>query len=78
MATTPDIKKILKRNPGIDPEKLAEARKLLESLRKRGLKRPVYNLASPFERRRASPSETSVARTLKPKGTAPPRSPRGA
>ena len=52
-----DLKEILKRNPQVDQKKLEEARALLRELRQTGTRGAGYNLAPPFERRRASSTD---------------------
>ena len=47
----PSIEEAAKSNPEVDVEKVREAQVLLEELRKQGLSRPEYDIASPYERR---------------------------
>jgi hypothetical protein len=54
MPKTPTVKKIIDSNPSVDPEKLRQFRKALSELRKSGVVRKGYGLASPINRRRAT------------------------
>ena len=47
----PDVEDTAKVNPKVDVEKAREAQILLEELRKQGLSRREYDIASPYERR---------------------------
>ncbi len=49
-----DLKEILKKNPHINPQKLAEAVKLTEQLRDLGVTKRGYRLASPLTRKRVT------------------------
>ena len=47
----PDEKRAAEDNPKVDIEQVREAQALLEELRRQGLVRPEYEIASPYERR---------------------------
>ncbi len=47
----PGVEEAAKTNPKVDVEQVREAQVLLEELRKQGLTRPEYDIASPYERR---------------------------
>ena len=47
----PNLEDAAKANPKVDVEKAREAQILLEELRKQGLSRRGYDIASPYERR---------------------------
>ncbi len=46
-----DIDTLIERNPKVDREQLDEARKLVDQLERRGIRRPVYGIRSPYERK---------------------------
>ena len=48
----PDIKELIKKNPNVDAEELAEAQRIFEAAEKLEASdsRPRYNLVTPFER----------------------------
>ena len=45
-----DVLNIAKKNPKVDAEKVIEARKLIQVLRKQGISRSGYTLIPPFRR----------------------------
>ena len=49
---TVDVDAAIRRNPGVNASQLKEAREALGELRRQGLARHTYNLASPYAPRR--------------------------
>lgn len=49
-----NLREILKKNPHIKPQKLAEAAELTEKLRNLGVTKRGYRLASPLTRKRVA------------------------
>lgn len=47
----PDIDEVVRRNPDVDVEKLREAWRVLDHLRRDGVSGPTYRIVSPYERR---------------------------
>ena len=64
MARKLDLQEILKKNPHIDPKKLAEAGKLTGQLRKLRLSKRGYRIPSPVTRRRVT---TEVSEEFDPR-----------
>ena len=54
-----DVKKVVAANPGIDERKLQEGMEMLRKLRELGFKGAVYNIESPFARRRTKLSDSA-------------------
>lgn len=45
-----DIEELIAKNPKIDRDQLREAQELIEQLERRGVRRPIYEIKSPYER----------------------------
>ncbi len=56
MANRFELDEILASNPHIDPNLLEQSKEILNKLREAGVKKAGYNLASPYARRRNTPS----------------------
>ncbi len=59
------LEEILKKNPKIDRKKLQEALDLAEKLRRLGLCRRGYRLATPFNRKQVRVPDEFDSRTVK-------------
>lgn len=57
-----DIDALAKNNPLVDREKVREAQRLVETLRKEGLGGPSYEIVSPYERRPMTKRQSSAKR----------------
>lgn len=63
------IEELIKGNPKIDGQQLREAQRLIEDLRKEGVGRPAYRIASPHERRPLRGTIRGVTRKARPEVT---------
>ncbi len=57
MPELPDLEKVIKANPNVDPRKLKEARELHRQLREKRAQGGSYRISPPMGRRRVSVSE---------------------
>lgn len=59
-----NLAQILNINPNIDPKMLERSRAMREQLKRNGLRKATYNLASPHEMKRATVQSSDERRTV--------------